>query len=152
MKATETSQPMFENWPMKPMMILPVGAMDDENIRLLRENHICVVVAENPAALKFVDPLPTASSRTEIENAAIKFSRRVLRKNEFNDNDVFRGTLTKMFVDMLVSGTPLDPNGTTEEQERRIIDAARRDELERIGREEVREERAAKKAAKAKKA
>jgi hypothetical protein len=56
---------------MKPMIILPPGVMDDENIKLLRENDICVVVAEDPAKVRFVDPIPAASNRAQMEQAAI---------------------------------------------------------------------------------
>lgn len=44
---------------MKPIIILPPNTMTDENIQLLRDNDLCVVVAEDPAAVKFIDPLPT---------------------------------------------------------------------------------------------
>ena len=55
-----------------------------------------------------------------------------------------------MFVDLLVKGTPLDRNGTIAEQEQAFVDYARQDELGKIGREEVREERAKKRAEKEK--
>ena len=49
---------------MKPMIILPPDVMDKENIDLLRENGICVVVAKDPAKVRFVDPIPAVASRT----------------------------------------------------------------------------------------
>ena len=46
----------------------------------------------------------------------------------------------------------MDKNGIREEQEQQILDAARADELRKIGREEARAETASKKAAAAEKA
>lgn len=55
-----------------------------------------------------------------------------------------------LFFECLMKGTPLDSNPTIEEQEEKIITMARRNELDKIGREEAREAAAARKAVKAK--
>lgn len=60
---------------MKPMIILPPDTMSEDNIKLLRENDICVVTATNPGQVKFVDPIPAASSQTQMERSAIRLSR-----------------------------------------------------------------------------
>lgn len=126
---------------MKPIMILPPGAMDDENVKLLRENDLCVVIAKEPAAVKFLDPIPAASSRTDIEEAAIQLSRRLLRGELVGDQ--YRSNIARLYVDLLVKGTPLDPGRTKAEIEKEIFDDAKCTELRRLAREEAKAERAA---------
>ncbi len=138
---------MFEGWPMKPIIILEPGVMSEADVTLLRENHLCVVVATNPATVKFVDPIPAVSQRDKIESSAIMFSRKILAQGCWNNPD-FRKTLTEMFMDVLISGTPLDPKPSQTEMEKRAYDEARLDEQRRIAREEVKAEKAAAKAAK----
>jgi len=130
---------------MKPMIILPPEVMDNENITLLRENGICVVVAKDPAKVRFVDPIPAASSRTKVEQAAITLSRKVL-KHGFWNNDATRQLLASNYVDILVKGTPLDPDPSQEEVEKEVYHAARLDEMRKLAREDARAERAAKNA------
>jgi len=139
---------------MKPIVILPPDTMSDADIKTLSDNGICVVVAKNPAAVKFIDPIPAQSSRTEIENAAIKLSRKLLSEEGYSN----RKDIAHLYCDILVKGTPLDPNPEpTQEQieeerrahERAVFDYAKEEELARLGVEEARAERAAAKAAKA---
>lgn len=137
---------------MKPMIILPVGLIDAQGIKILRENGICVVVAKDPAKVRFVDPIPAASQRTTIENAAIHLSRLLLNGqwgDYTNTNYVDRSTITRIYCDLLMQGTPLDRNGTQEEQDRRRYDQAHADELCRLARADAKAAHEAKKAAKA---
>ncbi len=127
---------------MKPIIILPPGAMSQEDIELLRGNELCVVVAKNPATVKFVDPIPAASSRTKIEDAAIKLSRKVLSQG-FWSSESTRSDMTRAFIDILVNGTPLDPSGTQEEREKRIFDEAKAEQIRVLAREEAKAERLA---------
>lgn len=127
---------------MKPILILPPNMMSPEDLQRLRDNDICVVEATEPGQVRFLDPLPAQSSRTEMEQAAIALSRRLLKGNYTWST----GDILKVYVDLLVAGTSLDIQGTKEDQERQIIDNARLNELQRIAREEARAERAAKKA------
>lgn len=117
--------------PMKPVILLPPKAMSDDDIAILRANGLCVVTVDNPAAVKFMDPIPAAGSRTKIENAAIKFSRRLLAGDLFPNN---RGDVCKLFVECLVRGTPLDPAGSIEEVEQRVYDEAKFEELRKLAR------------------
>ena len=57
---------------MKPMMILKVGTMKKADIQRLNDNGLCVVEAKDPAAVRFVDPIPVSAARTKIETAAIE--------------------------------------------------------------------------------
>lgn len=129
---------------MKPIIILCPDAMSEENIKLLRENDLCVVVAKNPAAVKFVDPIPAASSRTSIENAAIKLSRKILTPGFWNSIGT-RENMAAAYIDILVKGTPLDPypEPTPEEREKEIFDSAKADELRKLAREEAKAQREA---------
>lgn len=133
---------------MKPVIILPPDAVSVEDIALLNANDLCVVVAKDPSMVKFVDPLPAASSRTEMEHAAIQLSRMLLNghwSRWSGTNMLGRGDFARMFVDLLVEGTPLDPNPTRAEQEAVLFSDAKREEIRRLAREEAREERKAKK-------
>lgn len=138
---------------MKPMIILPPDTMTEENIKLLRENDICVVVAKDPSKVRFVDPIPSASSRTEIERAAIKLTRILLNRQWGHitvNGEIGIGTIARLYIECLAQGTPLDANGTTAEKEQQIFNQTKINELERLAREEARAERAAKKAKAAK--
>lgn len=132
---------------MKPMMIIPPEMMSQEDMQELRKNGICVVVAKEPALVKFVDPIPAAGSRTKIETAALSLSKKVLNKG-FWTNETTRDNMCAWFVDLLVAGTALDPEPASEEKEKAIFNMAKADELRRLAREEAKAERAAAKAAK----
>jgi hypothetical protein len=128
------------------MIILPPGLIDEENIRLLRENEICVVVAKDPAKVRFVDPIPAVASRTKMEQAAIALSRKILAQG-FWTNDSTRQTVAMTYVDLLVKGTPLDPEPSQEDLEKQAYDNAKLEEMRCIAREDARAERAKKKLA-----
>jgi hypothetical protein len=130
---------------MKPMIVVPPDVMDADNLKMLRDNDICVVVAKNPAQLHFMDPLPAASNRTQIENAAIQLSRRLLNET-FNSTTFYKSTFAALFIEILIKGSPLDPRGTTEEQYDRMFNQEKAEEIARLAREEARAERKAKKA------
>lgn len=137
---------------MKPMLILPPDNMSDADIAELRKNDICVVVAKDPAKVKFVDPIPAASSRTQIEQAAIKFSRKILHRQWGHltaEGSIGVNVISRLYLECLIAGTPLDTDGSREEQEQRYFDQRKLDELDRLAREEAKAERAKAKAAKA---
>lgn len=113
-------------------------------MKMLRENRLCVVVAKEPALVKFVDSIPEISVRSRVENAAIKLSRKILNRG-FWTNDSTRQEMASKFVDLLVEGTSLDPNPSKTEQEQQIFSQAKREELQRLAREEAKAERAAEK-------
>lgn len=142
---SDQKKELFEDWPMKPMIILPPDAMSAEDIAELRKNHLCVVVAKDPALVKFVDPIPAQSSRTDIENAAIQLSRKMLTGDLYDSET--KKDFAREFVDILVRGTPLDSRPTQAEHEKAVFNAAKDDELRRLAREEAKAERAAAKAA-----
>ncbi len=134
---------------MKPMIIIPPDTMSDQDIAELRKNDICVVVVKDPAKVKFVDPIPAASSRTQIEQAAIKLSRVLLHRrwgHISNTTEIDINVISRLYIECLISGTPLDIKGSHEEQEQRYFDDAKVEEIRRLAREEAKAERAAKKA------
>lgn len=112
--------------------------MSAYDIELLRKNSICVVVSSDPAKVKFLDPIPSASSRTDIENAAIQLSRRLFRGDLFPDN---RRDFAKLYMDCLIKGTSLDPMPQQAEQEKAIFDSTKAEEIRKMAREEAKAER-----------
>ena len=112
---------------MKPMIILPIKTMSEEDIQLLRDNGLCVVEAYDPSLVKFVDPMPVASNRTQLEQAAIQFSRIILNHEgwykHYNLEAMNRSSFCKLYVDCLVAGTPMDKR-TKNEAEQEILHAA----------------------------
>lgn len=135
---------------MKPIIIIPPEIMSENDIKLLRENELCVVVATDPAKVRFLDPIPAASNRSNIERAAILMSRRLIN-GLWNGNVLHKSDFANLYVDLLIKGTPLDAHGTTEEQEQQIFNDAKADEIRRLAREEAKAERLKKKATEAKK-
>jgi len=133
---------------MKPIIILPPNQVSDAHVAELRKNDLCVVVAKDPAKVKFVDPIPAISSRTTIENACIKLSRILLNnswRGIINSDHLAAKDFAWLYIQVLTAGTPLDERGDIAEQEQAIVNRARRDELEKMAREDARAEREAKK-------
>lgn len=147
------------NGKMQPMIILVPGAMSPEDQQRLRDNGICVVESKEPLGIKFLDPIPSMVDRSKVEDAAIQLSRKILAQGGMygysrltesgTSNPVLsRADICRMFVDLLTSGTPLDPNPTVQEQEHDLFREAKNNELKRLAREEAKAERdAAKKEA-----
>lgn len=129
-----------------PVIILPPDEMKPEDIERLRANGFCVVECTHPEKVKFLDPIPAVADRTQIENAAIQLSRRIMSKNYWTNEDT-RRTVTATFFDILIKGTPLDPLPSQEEREQKIFNDEKEMEVRRLAREEAKAERAAKKAA-----
>jgi hypothetical protein len=146
------SDKLFPDGCMKPMMIIPPETMSDGDISELRANNICVVVSKDPASVRFVETIPVVSSQSQMERAAIQLSRKILSDNFWNkggswSGETVRATLLEKFVELLVRGGPLDPNKSQQEHERSAYNDAKIDEQAKIGREEARAEREAKKKA-----
>lgn len=139
---------MKEEKRMQPIMILQPDSMSDEDMQRLRDNGLCVVVAKEPALVRFMDPIPSVSSRTDIENAAIRLSRKMVTHEYWGNEDGRRDYIAEL-CDIIIKGSPLDPQPTQQEQETRIFSSAKADELRRLAREEAKAERAAAKEAEA---
>ena len=135
---------------MKPIIILPEGAMSAEAIKALNDNGICTVEAKNPAAVRFLDPIPSAAERTKIEDAAIQLSRKILNRNTFmkygSSEQLSHADICRLFTDAIVNGTKLDSLPTQAEIEKDFFDTAKASELRQLAREEAKAERAAAKA------
>lgn len=131
---------------MKPMMIVPPNTFSAGDLQLLRDNGICIVETVDPAAVRFVDPLPVVSSRSEMEVAAIALSRKLLTKGHCPWDENTRSNVARMFADLLIKGTSLDADNV--QREEFIYNNTKHDELRKIAREDARAERAKKKAEK----
>ena len=137
---------------MKPIIIIPPDTISADDIQQLRDNELCVVVSKEPAAVKFLDPIPAMTGRTQVEEAAIRLSRVLLdREKWISDTNTWisrdRRDVAVLYVELLCKGTPLDPAVSEREH---YFDNVKRDETAKIAREEARAERAAKIAEKAK--
>lgn len=139
------------NKTMRPIIIVPPDQMSDDDIKLLRDNQLCVVVAKDPARVKFVDPIPAISSRTEIEDAAIKLSRKVFAGDLWGPDGI--KAFADMYVKVLIKGTPLDPHYIDPvEVDKQTYNYAHAEEIRKMAREDARAEKAAKQAKKAEEA
>ena len=125
--------------------------MSEKDKESLIQNNICVVEADDPSLVKFVDSIPAIASRTEIEQAAIQLSRKVLNRDTWSHGSDIPKEAAKMFIDILIKGTPLDPRGTQKEQEERLFTDEKQNELRRLAREEAKAERLAAKESRQKK-
>jgi hypothetical protein len=130
---------------MKPILIIPKGEMEPEDIKRLNDNGICTVEAKNPGSVKFLDPIPAAAERSAVENAAIELSRKILNRGWWTSSTghTDRSEVCRTYVELLLRGTRLDPEPTQAEREKAIFDTAKMDELRRLAREEAKAERAA---------
>jgi len=139
--------------PVKPIIIVPTKTLSAENLKLLRDNDLCVIECKDPAKVKFLDPIPSAVQRTKVEDAAIKLSRILLNETwgyYSNANSLSKADCCRIYVDMLIKGTALDRHGTIEEQRENAYNYAFKEETEKLARQEAREARAKKKAEAAK--
>lgn len=94
----------------KPVIVLPPDTMTDDHIAMLRENGFCVVVASDPAKVRFLDPIPVVSSRTEIESAALSLVRLIFDSTSFEGyNSIQRNDISRAYINILKQGTILDP-------------------------------------------
>lgn len=134
---------------MKPIIIIPPGVMSASDIKKLEGNMLCVVVAKDPGKVKFLDPIPVSGNRDKIESAAIHLSRVLLNGQWSGPSSLGKVDICKLFVDFLVSGTPLDSKGTIEEQCDNTYRQERLDEAIRMARADAKAEREAKKKAQA---
>ena len=135
---------------MKPIIIVPPKVLDAEAFKLLRENGLCVVEASDPAKVRFLDPIPASSNRSQMEMAAIRLSRILLTGtwgNFFNTTCLGVGEFARIYIKLLIEGSSLDPSGTLEEKQQRVFEQSKLEESARLGREEAKRERAAKIAA-----
>jgi len=125
--------------------------MKPEDIKTLNDNGLCVVEAKNPALVKFLDPIPSATQRGKVEDAAVKLSRKLLNGYGFQSNGYATfGDINKLFTSALIEGTPLQDGPTQAERDQDIFDEAKESELRRLAREEAKAEREAAKQAKQK--
>lgn len=157
---TAEHRPLSPTDGMRPVLIVPPDTMSAEDIQLLRENGICTVVCKDPAAVKFLDPIPAMTGRTKIEEAAIELSRKLLNWKWYGNSDLkvenrlSQQDIATLYVHLLTQGTRLSTDPTPEEIRRRREKEieqeqhyAKLNEARRIGQEEARAERAAAKKA-----
>lgn len=137
---------------MKPIIIIPPKLMSAEDVKLLTDNGLCVVTAKDPALVKFLDPIPAEAQRSKIEHAAIKLSRMLLN-GDWNQSAypaLGKKEFAELYIGLLMDGNPLDHRDTPEEQQQKVFNEVKHQEVCRLAREEAKAELAAKKKAEAK--
>lgn len=120
---------------------------------MLRSNDFIVVVSKHPAAVKFLDPIPSSKDRGKIEQAAIQLSRKILHREwgHIQQGPLDHTVAVKLFVECLIHGTALDENGSTDEQLDNAYLREKTAEYQRLARADAKAERDAKKKAEQKK-
>lgn len=89
----------------KPVLILPIGCISKSDMKVLKNNGICVVEAKDPSAVRFLEP-PIVNDYSIQEKAAIELCRYYCQKETFMiSKDNFNNTL----VHFLINGTKLKP-------------------------------------------
>lgn len=90
---------------MRPIIILPPGAVSQKDMQRLRDNLCCVIVAKDPSLVRFSEPPP--EGYTAQERACIRLCRVLLSKTN-RENNITGTNLAGLYVDMLLEGTPLE--------------------------------------------
>jgi hypothetical protein len=135
----------------KPILILPPDSVSEADIARLNDNDLCVIVAKDPAAIKFLDPIPAAAGRDKIDEAAIQLSRKLLNKDELQFDEWGRVTyanVAELFVKLVTLGTSLtrlptadDEAEAWEETFEQIYKDSRADEMDKLGKQDAKAER-----------
>ena len=86
----------------QPIMVLPRGALSAEDIERLRANGICCVEADDPDAIRFVDPPLDVSV---IDRCAGQIFRRILDRADRTDTYTAR-TLGDFLAQAIASQVP----------------------------------------------
>lgn len=84
----------------KPTMILPKGQVSREDIDKLNENGLCVVEAEDPSLVRFMEPPPEGYSLREL--SAIQLFRVVMASR--GNTNWSRMELATKFAEILIEG------------------------------------------------
>jgi len=101
---------MTEPIKMKPVIILPIGKVTRKDIRELRKNNFCVIEAEDPGAVRFLEPPLHGYSANEV--AAMKLCRYLLSKN--NQYSLDRYAIASKLAFIMTEGTPLAESTSVE--------------------------------------
>lgn len=121
---------------MKPIIIIPPDVISPDGIEALRANDLCVVVATDPSKVHFLDPIPAMGQRTQMENAAIQLSRKLL--NGQGSGAIWKKEdFANLYCSLLIQGTSLSSEGTDEERRARIFAMEKDEETRRLARVEA---------------
>lgn len=93
---------------MKPVIVLPPKSVSKADIKELRENGICVIVAKDPSVVRFIEPPPNGYN--EQEKAAIKLCRYLVRRD--NTASCGRQEIMALLAHFFIEGSPLQTVAT----------------------------------------
>lgn len=88
----------------KPVIILPQGQVSRDDIERLNSNGLCVVEAQDPSLVRFMEPPPDGYGIRE--RAAISLFRRVMAHKSLSYS---RSDIAVLYADILLEGSPLEP-------------------------------------------
>lgn len=92
----------MNNQPAKPVIILPTGKVSKADIRMLRKNGLCVIEAEDPSLIRFLEPPP--GDYGPQEKAAIATCRHLMGQCEYLNGREIKA----LFANFIIKGTTLE--------------------------------------------
>jgi hypothetical protein len=93
---------MSENTRIKPVVVLAKGEVSKRDIKRLNDNGLCVVEANDPSKVRFIDPPPEGYAVQE--RAAIQLFRSLMSRSGFS---LSRAGLSELYADILLEGWPM---------------------------------------------
>ena len=90
----------------KPVILLQYRSISKANIKLLRDNGLCVVECKDPTKVRFMDPPPMSYSVQEL--AAIELARGLLRDGKLPGHGYnVKAACGALYAEILLRGDPL---------------------------------------------
>ena len=100
------SEEIKDDLKMKPVMIVPKGALSKADLKRLNDNFICVVEAKDPAAVRWMEPYPQGYNVQEL--AAIELARGLLRDGKLPGHGYnVKQTVGALYAEILLRSDPL---------------------------------------------
>jgi hypothetical protein len=93
---------------MKPVIVIPQKCMSKADIAELRKAGFCVVEAQDPSLVRFIEPPPMGYSVQE--QAAVKLCRCIAKNNVNSQATPWSySVLMSKLAELMIEGTPLAP-------------------------------------------
>lgn len=89
---------------MKPVIIITPDNLGEEDIKQLRDNGVCVVIAKDPSGLKYYDYTPKKIG--SMDQAAIDCFRTLLNAGKGWEH--LQSNFGAMFAQRLIKGTDME--------------------------------------------
>jgi hypothetical protein len=89
----------------RPVIIIPPKTLSKKDIKKMSENGFCVVEAEDPSKVRYLDT-PPPYDYSDQERAAIQLCK-VLLSSGVPTTNWQKMTITEKFIELLIKGSPL---------------------------------------------